>query len=121
MSALNMSRNILAVLLHDLLIQELSRYTKVWDFFFWKDTLHYGIQGNKVKNLLWLEENVKFPPTIRQVVIHCRTHNIEANMPNDIANGLLCSSLTMKTRNSITNIYINIHFYPVTSEKSHKK
>ena len=70
------------------------------------DTLSCGIWGGKVKNLPWWTENLEFPPTIRQVVIHCGTNNIEANMSNDIANDLLCSVLTIKKRNSITNVCI---------------
>ena len=106
MSALNTNRNILTVLLGDSLIQGLSRYTKVWNSFFGKDTLNCGIRGDKVENLLWRAEKLEFPPAIRQIVIHCGTNNIEENTPNDIANGLLCSALTIKKRNSVTNVYI---------------
>ena len=98
MSALNTNRNIQTVLLGESLIQRLSRYTKVWNLFFWKDTLNCGIRGDKVENLLWQAENPEFPPVIRQVVIHCETNNIEANTPNDIANGLVCSPLTIKKK-----------------------
>ena len=106
MLALKTNRNIQTVLLGDSLIQGLSRYTKVWISFFGKDTLNCGIRGDKVENLLWREENLEFPPAIRQIVIPCGTNNIEANTPNDIANGLLCSALTIKKRNSVTNVYI---------------
>ena len=106
MSALKTNRNIQTVLLGDSLIQGLSRYTKVWNSFFGKDTLNCGIRGDKVKNLLWRAENLEFPPAIRQIVILCETNNIDANTPNDIANGLLCSALTIKKRNSVTNVYI---------------
>ena len=44
--------------------------------------------------------------TIRQAVIYYGTNNIGAKTPNDIANGLLCSALTIKKRNSIANVYI---------------
>ena len=52
MSALKTNRNIQTVLLGDSLIQGLSRYTKVWILFFGKDTLNWGIRGDKVENLL---------------------------------------------------------------------
>ena len=106
MSALNINRDIQTVLLGDSIIQGLSRYKKVWNSFFGKGTLNCGIRGDKVENLLWQAEKLEFPPAIRQIVIHCRTNNIEENMPNDIANGLLCSTLIIKKRNSATNIYI---------------
>ena len=106
MLALKTNRNIETVLLGDSLIEGLSRYTKVWNSFFGKDTLNCDIPGDKVKNLSWRLENLEFPPAIRQTVIHCRTNNIEANIPNDIVNGLVCSTLTIKKRNSVTNVYI---------------
>ena len=107
MSALNTNRNIQTVLLGDSIIQGLSRYKKVWNSFFGKDTLNCGIRGDKVENLLWRAEKLEFLPAIRQIVIHCGTNNIEENTPNDIANGLLCSALTIKQRNSVTNVYIH--------------
>ena len=106
MSALNTNRNVLTVLLGGSIIQGLPRYKKVWNSFFGKDTLNCGIRGNKVENLLWRAEKSEFPPAIRQIVIHCGTNNIEENTPNDIADGLLCSALIIKKRNSATNIYI---------------
>ena len=115
MSALNTNRNIQTVLLRDLLIQGFSRYMKIWNSFFGKDTLNCGIRGDKVENLLWRTENLEFPPTIRHVVIHCRTNNIEANMPDDIANGLLCS-FTIKKETAL-QAYTSPDFYPVSSEK----
>ena len=64
------------------------------------------MEFEKVENLLWRAENLEFPPAIRQIVIHCGNNNTEANTPNDIADGLLCSALTIKKRNSVTNVYI---------------
>ena len=107
MSALKANRNIHTLLLGESLIQGLSRYTKVWNSFFGKDTLNCGIRGDKVENLLWRAENLEFPPAIRQIAMHCGTNNIEANTPNYIANGLLCSALTIKKRNSVTNVYVS--------------
>ena len=106
MSALNINRYIQTVLLGDSIIQALSRYKKVWNSFFGKDTLNCGIRGDKVENLLWRVEKLVFPPATRHIVIHCGTNNIEENTPNDIANGLLCSALIINSRNRATNIYI---------------
>ena len=106
-SALNTNRNIQTVLLGDSLIQGLARSTKVWNSFFGKDILNCGIRGDKVEDLLFRGEKLEFPPAMRQIVIHCRTSNIDENTPNDITNGLLCSALTIQKRNSITNVYIN--------------
>ena len=106
MSALNINRDIQTVLLGDSIIQGHSRYKKVWNSFFGKDTLNCGIRGDKVENLLWRVEKLVFPPTTRHIVIQCGTNNIEENTPNDIANGLLCSALIINSRNRATNIYI---------------
>ena len=62
--------------------------------------------SDKVENLPWRAENLEIPPTIRQVVIHCGTNNIEASTLNDIGNCLLSFALTIKKKNSVINIYI---------------
>ena len=74
------------------------------ELIFQKDTLNCGIQGNKVKKLLWRAEKLGCLHAIKQIFIHCWTSNIGENMPNDIANGLLCSALKIIKRNSVTNI-----------------
>ena len=116
MSALNINRDIQTVLLGDSIIQGLSRYKKVWNSFFGKDTLNCGIRGDKVENLLWRAEKLECPPAIRQIVIHCGTNNIEENMPNDVANGLPCSA----QKNSVTNVYIT-RLLPREFRETHKR
>ena len=111
-SALNTNRNIQTVLLGNSIIQGFSRYKKVWNSFFGKDTLNCGIRGDKVENLLWRAEKLEFPPAIRQIVIHCGTNNIEENTPNDIANGLLCSALIIKKKEQS---YKYIHHWSSTT------
>ena len=76
--------------------------------------------GDKDENLLWRAENLEFPPAIRQIVIHCGTNNIEANTSNNIANGLLCSALTIKKRNSVTNVCIT-GFLPRDFRETHMR
>ena len=105
MSVSNANKKIRTVLLGDSLIQGLSRYTKVWNSFFEKNTLNCGIRCDKVENLPWRAENLEFSPTIRQVVIHCESNNIEANTPYDIANDLLCSVLTIKKMQQYKRIH----------------
>ena len=56
----------------------------------------------------------------RQIVIHCGTNNIEENKPNDISNGLLCSALIIKKRNSVTNVYIT-GLLPRDFRETHKR
>ena len=62
--------------------------------------------GQSQKLIIARAEKLVFPPATRHIVIHCGTNNIEENMPNDIANGLLCSTLIINSRNRATNIYI---------------
>ena len=57
-----------------------------------------------MKNLSWPAENLEFPPAIRQIVFYYETNNTEVNTPNDFENGLLCSALTIKKTNSVTNV-----------------
>ena len=106
MLTLNTCRNTHPALLGESLIQGLSRYAGVWNSFFGKNTLNCVMRDDNVENFLWRAEILEIPPNIRQVIIHCGTNNIETNTPNDIANGLLCSTLTIEKRNSVRNIYI---------------
>ena len=120
MSALNTNRNIQTVLLGDSIIQGLSRYKKVWNSFFGKDTLNCGIRGDKVENLLWRAEKLEFLPAIRQIVIHCGTNNIEENTPNDIANGLRCSALIIKKKEQRYK-YIHTGLLPRDFRETYKR
>ena len=105
-SRLNTNRNMQTVLLVDSLINGLSRYKKTWNSFFEKSALNCGIRGDNVENLLCRAENLEITPTIRQVVIHCGTNNIEANKSNNIA--FYRSTLKIKKKNSVTNIFITL-------------
>lgn len=103
------------VLLVDSLIKGLSRYKKAWNSFFEKNTLNCCIRGDKVENLLCRAENLEITSTIRQVVIHCGTNNIEANKSNNIA--FYVPPLRSKRRIALQT-YSSPCFYPVTSEKA---
>ena len=76
------------------------------EFTFREGHIKLWYTGRQCRKLIMAPEKLEFPSTIRQIVIHCRANNIEENSLNDIANGLLCSALIIKKRNSITNIYI---------------
>ena len=60
--------------------------------------------GNKV-NLLRYAENLEIPHTIREVVMHCGTNNIEANTSNDNTNGLLFCLFDQKKEQHYKHIH----------------
>ena len=105
MSALNVSSHIRTLLLGDSLIQGLSRYTKALKSFRgWIIKLRYT--GRQSRKFIMASGKTRIS-TRYQTVIHCGTNNIEENTPNDIANGLLCSALTIKKKvTNVTNVYL---------------
>ena len=76
------------------------------EFIFREEHIKFWYTGRQSQKLIMASGKTRISIAIRQIVIHCGTNNIEENTPNDIANGLLCSALIIKKRNSATNIYI---------------
>ena len=77
------------VLIGDSIVAGLSHYTNIWRTFFKTfHTLNYGIGGDRTQHVLWRAENATLPNSLKYVVIHCGTNNIDRDQPRDIANGL---------------------------------
>ena len=100
------STNIHTILLGDSIINGLSRYNKVWKNFFGSDTMNCGIGGDKVENILWRAENLNLPSHIKNVIIHCGTNNLHKNTSEEIADGLMCTALTITKEINNTKVFI---------------
>ena len=85
------------ILIGDSLISNLSRYPDVCkNYFSIHDTLNFGIQGDKIQNVLWRLNNLNFSKncTIKYVFILGVTNNVDHNSLEEIANGLTTSGLS---------------------------
>ena len=102
---LEANKSLKTILLGDSLVKGLYRYKEVWEQFFGRNTINCGIGGDKVENVLWRSENLRIPPNIKDVVIHCGTNNIDFSTPNEIVNGLMCTAIIIAKSYK----YIRIH------------
>ena len=77
----------------------MSRYANIWRIFFKTfHTLNYGIGGDRTQHVLWRAENATLPNSLKYVVIHCGTNNIDRDQPRDIANGVISIGLKLQEK-----------------------
>ena len=87
------------VFIGDSIIAGLSCYVNIWRTFFKTfDTLNYGISGDHMKHVLLRAETATLQNSLKYVVIHCGTNNIDCNQPRDIANGVISIGLTLQEK-----------------------
>ena len=98
---LNLSLNskTILVLIGDSIVAGLSHYVNIWRTFFKTfHTLNYGIGGDRMQHVLWHAENATLPNSLKYVVIHCGTNNINCDQPGDIANGVISIGLKLQEK-----------------------
>ena len=62
------------------IVAGLRCYPTLWrNFFLRYKTINLGIGGDRVENVLWSINDVVLPKSVRSVVIHCGTNNIDTN------------------------------------------
>ena len=109
------------VLIGDSLVAGLSRYANIWRSFFKTfDTLNYGIGGDCTQHVLWRAENATLPNSLKYVVIHCGTNNIDRDQPRDIANGVIAIGLTLQEKCSGLKVIVT-GLLPRDPEWSHRR
>ena len=63
----------------------LSRYLKVWQWYFTPLKLvNLGIGGDRAENVLWGARNLLIPPQLKNVIVLCGTNNLFTDSPMDI-------------------------------------
>ena len=78
------------LLIGDSIVAGFTRYQNVWkkDFKFPK-TVNCGIPGDNTQHVLWRAKNLFISSSVKFIVIHCGTNNLDYNDPIDIAKGIL--------------------------------
>ena len=78
------------LLVGDSIVVERTWYQIIWKKYFKSPkTVNCGIAGDKTQHVLWRAKNVFIPPSVKFIVVHCGTNNLEYNDPIDIAQGNL--------------------------------
>ena len=87
-------------MIDDSLISNLSRYPVWKNYFSIHNMLNFGIQGDKIQNILWQLNNLNFSKncSIKYVFILGGTNNVDHNSPEEIANGLITSGLSAQAQ-----------------------
>ena len=52
-------------------------------------TVNCGILGDKTQHVLWGAKNLFISPSVKFIVVHFGTNNLDYNNPIDIAKGIL--------------------------------
>ena len=87
------------VLIGDSIVAGLSCCANIWRTFFKTfHTLNYGIGRDRTQHVLWRAENATLPNSLKYVVIHCGTNNIDRYQPRDIANGVISIGLKLQEK-----------------------
>ena len=84
----------------------LTRYPNVWNNLFGNRFINLGISGDRVENVLWRAIDIPFLPSLKDVVILCRTNNINKDPLYDITQGLIAIGSVFKNQSSNPNIFI---------------
>ena len=80
---------ILLVVIGDSMPAGLRSYPTVWKNFFLRyKTINLGIGGEQVENVLWYINDIVLPKSIRSVVIHYGTNNIDTSSSDEISLGV---------------------------------
>ena len=74
----------------DWIVAGLRRYPMVWrNFILQYKTVNLGIGGDRIENVLWRINDKVLPKSIRSVVIHCGTNNINTSSSDEISVGVV--------------------------------
>ena len=52
-------------------------------------TVNLGIGGDQIENVLWHINDIVLPKSIRSIVIHCGTNNIDTSSSDEISVGVV--------------------------------
>ena len=78
------------LLIGDSIVVGLTRYQNICKKYFqFPKTVNCVIPGDKTQHVLWRAKNLFIPPSVKFIVIHCETNNLDYNDPIDIAKGIL--------------------------------
>ena len=74
------------VVIGDSIVAGLRRYPTVWrNFILRYKTINLGIGEDRIENVLWCINDIVLPNSIRSVVIHCGTNNIDTSSSDEIS------------------------------------
>ena len=83
----------------DSIVASLRRYPRKWrNFFFRYKTINLGIGGDRTENIFWRINNIVLPKSIKSVVKHCGTNNIDTSSSDEITAGVVTIARSISHR-----------------------
>ena len=74
----------------DSIVAGLRRYLTIWsNFILQYKTINLRIGGDRIENVSWSINDIVLPMSIRSVVIHCGTSNIDTSSSDEISVGVV--------------------------------
>ena len=78
------------LLIGDSIVAGLSRYQTVWKKHFKPyKPLNCDIPGDRIQHVLWRADDLSAPPSVKYVVVHCGTNNLDHDEPKIIVEGII--------------------------------
>ena len=99
--------NAATLLIGDSIVAGLSCYPNVGKKYFLRNSVNFGIGGDRVENVLWRSQNLPILPSLNKIIILCGTNNINNDSPHDIADGVIETASVFKQKYS-TSLNIGI-------------
>ena len=96
------------VVIGNSIIAGLRHYPTVWrNFILQYKTVNLGIGGDQIENVLWRINDIVLPKSIRSVVIHCGTNNIDTSSSDEISVGVVTIDRSIFHRYPDIEIIVN--------------
>ena len=73
-------------------------------------TVNLGIGGDQIENVLWHIDDIVLPKSIRSIVIHCGTNNIDTSSSDEISVGVVTIARSISIVTQISRSFL-VAFY----------
>ena len=67
---------------------------------------NFGIGGDQVENVLWQTKNLLIPPSLKNVVVLCRTNKLFTNSPLDKADCIVNIGSCLHEKSMCQSFYL---------------
>ena len=95
------------LLIGDSIIYGFSRYKNVWNkYFSFSKTFNCVISGDKTQHVLWRAENLVIPSSVKFIIVHYGTNNLDYDDLNCIAKGILNIGKSLLNKAPTSNILL---------------
>ena len=85
----------------------LSRYQNIWKKYFKSPkTVNCGMPGDKTQHVPWRAKNLFIHRSVKFIVVHCETNNLDYNDSIDIAKGILNIGKSLVEKSAKSNVIL---------------